>query len=238
MNSKTSWPPYCFKNMKTVKKKIKKSKTQIGPDEIKRAYIQYTLEFGKKPSSLYKFCKNLDITEDQFYKIYGSFKAVEKSIWSGYVADTISRLTSDKDYSTFGAREKLLAFCFTLVENLKKDRGFVIQQVRKCKQPTLAPSFIKKFKKEFDSWANGVIEEGKSVGEIASRPFLDKRYTILLWFHLWFIIQFWSRDESPDFEKTDEAIERSVNLVFDLIGKGVVDNAFEFGKFLFQQRNN
>jgi hypothetical protein len=50
-----------------------------------------------------------------------------------------------------------------------------------------------------------------------------------------FVLMFWVKDESAEFEKTDEAIEKSVNLAFDLMGKGVVDNVFEFGKFLFQQ---
>jgi hypothetical protein len=59
-----------------------------------------------------------------------------------------------------------------------------------------------------------------------------------LWFHLHFILRFWCNDDSRDFEKTDEAIEKSVNLAFDLIGKGVLDNAFDFGKFLFQQAKN
>ena len=38
--------------------------------------------------------------------------------------------------------------------------------------------------------------------------------------------------------ETDEAIEKSVNLAFDIIGKGVLDNALDFGKFLFQQSRN
>jgi hypothetical protein len=41
-----------------------------------------------------------------------------------------------------------------------------------------------------------------------------------------------------NFEKTDAAIEKSVNLAFDLIGKGILDNALDFGKFLYQNSKN
>jgi hypothetical protein len=44
------------------------------------------------------------------------------------------------------------------------------------------------------------------------------------------------KDHSKAFEKTDEAIERSINLSFDMLGKSPLDSALEFGKFLFQNR--
>jgi hypothetical protein len=56
--------------------------------------------------------------------------------------------------------------------------------------------------------------------------------------HFMFILQFWAHDESANFEKTDAAIEKSVNLAFDLIGKGILDNALDFGKFLYQNSKN
>ena len=41
-------------------------------------------------------------------------------------------------------------------------------------------------------------------------------------------------DKSEEFEQTDTAIEKSVNLAFDFMAHGVFDSAFDFGKFLFQ----
>ena len=80
------------------------------------------------------------------------------------------------------------------------------------------------------------MNAGKGNGEIATRPVLDKRYPQLFWLHLGFILIFWKEDSSAGFEKTDAAIEKSVNLAFDLIGKGAVDTAIDFGKFLYQNK--
>jgi hypothetical protein len=132
----------------------------------------------------------------------------------------------------------LLAFYFTLAEVLKGDRSFVIHQLSEWKNPAMLPTFLKGFKSAFNEWVNGIILEGKQTGEIAMRPFLDKQYDSVFWLHLVFILQFWSKDDSANFEKTDMAIEKSVNLAFDLIGKGALDNALDFGKFLYQNAKN
>lgn len=223
--------------MAKVKKPTKKSSSsKRGPKQIQDAYVNYVLEHERKPANVYQFCKSLGITEDAFYQLYSSFKALEKSIWKEYAVGTIGRIEADDNYSKFTSREKILAFYFTLIEELRSNRSFVLIKIRKWKIPAVTPTALKKFKVEFEHWAEEVIEEGKATSEIAKRPYLDKRYVSLLWLHLNFILKFWSYDDSNDFEKTDEAIEKSVNLAFDVIGKGFVDNAFEFGKFLYQQR--
>ena len=50
------------------------------------------------------------------------------------------------------------------------------------------------------------------------------------------MLKFWKDDSSADFEKTDAAVEKSVNLAFDLIGKGAVDSVVDFAKFLYQTK--
>lgn len=221
--------------MEATKKAKKKKAAGNSGDKVREAYIDYLLENGKRPSSVFKFCKGLGMKEDVFYAEYGSFEALEKSIWKGYAKSTIKALESDANYAAFNAREKVLAFYFTLMETLKRERSFVLVQLAEWKIPAVPPLFIKSFRKEFTQWAEQVINEGKQLGEIATRPYLDKQYTSVLWLHLQFILKFWGKDDSADFEKTDVAIEKSVNLAFDLLGKGVLDNALDFGKFLFQQ---
>jgi hypothetical protein len=78
--------------------------------------------------------------------------------------------------------------------------------------------------------------DGKTRGEVAARPYLDKQYPALFWFHLGFVLLFWKDDDSAGFEKTDAAVEKSVNLAFDLIGKGALDTAIDFAKFIYQTK--
>lgn len=219
--------------------KVKKTKTKkaITADKIAEAYREQILTSGKVPASVFTFCKSIGITEGDFYKHFASFEAIEKSIWTNLIESTRKRIETDADYQAFGAREKILTFYFSLIEALKTDRSFILYQLKGWKQP-LMPVFLKGFKTSFDEWINSVLNAGKVSGEVANRPLLDNRYDVLFWMHFMFILQFWTHDDSANFEKTDAAIEKSVNLAFDLIGKGVLDNALDFGKFLYQNAKN
>lgn len=221
---------------KTRKSKVKGNSASA--EKITSAYRDYVLTEGKQPASVFKFCKDQGIKEDEFYQYFGSFEALEKAIWKNFVDDTRSKMVADASYSTFTTREKILTFYFMLAEALKADRSFVLHLLKSWKKPGMVPAFLKGFKASFDEWITSVLNEGKASGEIAKRPYLDERYEVLFWLHLMFILQFWSHDESANFEKTDAAIEKSVNLAFDLIGKGVLDNALDFGKFLYQNSKN
>ncbi|MBX2900716.1 MAG: TetR/AcrR family transcriptional regulator, partial [Cyclobacteriaceae bacterium] len=219
--------------------KTKKTRGKSAPinKKILDAYREFVVTEGKTPGSVFAFCKSIGIAEGDFYRHFASFEAIEKSVWKNLIDTTIARMEADGDYNTFGAREKILTFYFMLAEALKADRSFVLYQLKGWKQPLL-PGFLKSFKVAFDAWINSVLNAAKGAGEIASRPYLDQRYDALFWMHFLFILQFWAHDESANFEKTDAAIEKSVNLAFDLIGKGILDNALDFGKFLYQNARN
>ncbi|MBL7872378.1 MAG: TetR/AcrR family transcriptional regulator [Cyclobacteriaceae bacterium] len=219
-------------------KKSKSSSKATSSAKIIAGYREYLLTEGNQPASVFKFCKDHGFNETEFYQFFGSFEAIEKSIWQEFIVDTRTRMEADSNYQAFTTREKILTFYFMLAESLKTERSFVLYQLKGWKNPSIVPSFLKGFKTSFEEWLNSVLNEGKGTGEIAKRPFLDQRYDMLFWLHLMFILQFWSHDESANFEKTDAAIEKSVNLAFDLIGKGVLDNAIDFGKFLYQNSKN
>lgn len=202
---------------------------------IRTVYRKHVLLEGKRPATVFKFCNDLGISERDFYSSFASFDAIEKNIWQHYLTTTLGRLEQDANYSTFTCREKVLAFYFALAEELKSDRSFVLHQLSGWQPGLTMPAFLKGFRARFDSWLANVLLDGKQTGELAPRPFLDQQYGSLFWLHFLFLLHFWSKDDSTEFEKTDLAIEKSVNLAFDLVGKGVLDGALDFGKFLYQQ---
>lgn len=232
--------------METTKKRARQSSSKTSEarmssskaseDRIRSSYIEFVLVHGERPVSVYKFCLDLGIKEEDFYNRFGSFDGLENHIWKGFLEKTKGRLKSDKAFQTFTAREKVLAFYFTLLEELKSNRSYVLFQLEHSKKFELVPEYIKGFKADFESFFESILNQAKGKGEVANRPILDKRYPQLFWLHLGFILLFWKGDSSPGFEKTDAAIEKSVNLAFDLIGNGAVDTAIDFAKFLYQNK--
>jgi len=218
----------------------RKSRPKASADAagIRSAYQEYVLTEGKAPASVFKFCKHIGIPEKDFYQHYGSFESIDRAIWAGYAQTVQSHLESDSNFAALSAREKILTYYFALAEVLASERSYVVYRLKSCQLPTMPPAFLKDFRSAFESWISAVLNEGKQAGDVATRPYLDNRYHHLFWLHLMFILQFWIHDDSAHFEHTDAAIEKSVNLAFDLVGKGVLDNAIDLGKFLYQHARN
>lgn len=224
-----------------TKRTTRKSGSKASDDRnlrIHKAYMEYLLTHGVRPVSVYKFCLDAGFTEQEFYDLFGSFESLERSIWKGFIDKTTGRLQADGSFSGFTAREKILAFYFTLLEELRAHRSFILLESHTLRRLEITPAFLKDFKTAFEAFIESILTEGKSKGEVATRPYLDKRYPQLFWMHLGFVLQFWKDDGSAGFEKTDVVIEKSVNLAFDLIGKGAIDTAFDFAKFMYQTKFN
>lgn len=201
-------------------------------DQIKKSYIDYVLTNGEPPKSVYNFAKKLKITEADFYKIYSSFTAIEKAVWEDITHATLVKIKEQKVWAKYSAREKVLSFFYSYIEMLKTQRSFIIYTLKKHPKRLSTPDILSGVKELFQDFAEETINDGLEKGELADRKFFSKRYKDALWVQFGFIINFWVDDDSPSFEKTDEAIEKGINVTFDLFQRSPIDNLFEYGKFL------
>ncbi len=223
----------------TTAKKNTKS-TSDKSIKIREAYIDYVLEHGQAPASVYQFMKMLNMKEGIFYDYYNSFSAIDKDIWKGFFDETILRIQGESVYNEYAVREKLLAFYYTWIEVLKDNRSYVTYTMKSTQNPMrmnwAKNDFLSVFKFAFLDYANQLIAEGKETEEIVDRPIVGSRYDDGLWQQLLFVLKFWINDDSKGFERTDAAIEKAVNLSFDLMSRSALDSAFDFARFLFQGR--
>jgi hypothetical protein len=199
--------------------------------------VEFILENGKEPVSIYKFAKSLHLKEEELYTFFTSFEAIKAAVWEVIFEQTVNELQQQEVYPGYSAREKLLGFYFTWIEHLKKKRSYLLalyQKQQGWKPPY--PQEIRGFKEKFKSFVGDIVLEGKETEEIANRPYISDKYDDALWLQVMFLFQFWLKDTSQGFEKTDAAIEKSVNLAFDLMGKSAVDSFVDFAKFLYQSK--
>ena len=216
---------------------VQENEVMTPASRILTAYKDYLLNNGKRPASVYKFSADLGMKEEDFYAHFGSFTAVERAIWNNFIDSTVSKLKADDNFAQFSAREKILTFYYAFFEEIKSSRSFILLQLENQKKLQIVPDYLKDFRLRYQQFIEEVINTGKEDGEIARRPYLDKRYPSFFWLQMAFLLLFWRDDNSAGFERTDAAIEKSVNLSFDLIGKGAVDSVVDFAKFLYQARN-
>jgi len=201
-------------------------------EQIKSSYIDYVLTNGEQPKSVYNFAKKLKIPEAAFYKFYGSFEAIEKAVWEDLTLATIIKIKEQEVWPKYTSREKMLSFFYSYLELLKTKRSFIIYTLKKHSTRFATPSVLSGTKTVFESFAEDIINEGLDSGELSDRKFFSKRYKDALWVQFAFIINFWMDDDSKDFEKSDEAIEKGINVTFDLFQRSPIDHLFEYGKFL------
>lgn len=205
-------------------------------DKLIKSYKEYVLLNGAKPASVFKFMHDLKLNEAEFYTHFASFGALEKSVWSGYISSTIEALEKDEVYDTYSVREKLLSFYFSLIEVLKSDRSFVQLTFSHTKRSPVTPSFLTSFRDAYKSYVQYLVVQGFENEEIVKRPIVGDKYHEGLWLQLLFVINFWLKDDSTSFENTDAAIEKSVNLSFELMGRGPLDMMIDFAKFLYHNK--
>lgn len=201
-------------------------------EELQDAYVDYVLTHGTKPTSVYIFAKNNNLSEEEFYNFFGSFEGIEESVWTDLTSKALIAVQSQEIWEQYTSREKALAFFYGFVELLKSKRSFALYTLKNSAGTLGTPPVLKGSKNLFETFASNIIQQGLETRELADRRFLSSRYKDALWVQFAFIINFWSKDNSAGFEKTDEAIEKGINVTFDLFEKSPLDSLIDYGKFM------
>ncbi len=204
----------------------------VTAEQIRSGYIDYVLTHGEKPKSIYSFVKSLNIQESEFYEHYASFESIEKNTWAELVVETMDAVQQQEVWSAYSSRDKILSFFYSLTELLKRQRSFIVYSLKENGTNHYTPSPLSSARPVFEQFAEAIINDGLESGELADRKFFSRRYKDALWAQFLFITRFWINDDSTGFEKTDEAIEKGINVTFDLFQRSPLDNLFEYGKFL------
>ncbi|MFN4146163.1 MAG: TetR family transcriptional regulator C-terminal domain-containing protein [Runella sp.] len=207
-------------------------------EKIRNSYVNFVLEQGHPPASFYVFAKKLKMTEAELYEFYTSFEAIEMDLWTSFFEQARTTAEADPTYQTYSVREKLLGFYYTWIEVLKANRSFIAYSYRFFDKPLAHknPPQLRPFKNAFLEYAKDLLYEGRESKEIISRPYISSRYPEALWLNTLYILEFWVKDTSRNFEKTDSAIEKTVNTAFDLMGQSFVDSMIDLAKFMYQNK--
>jgi hypothetical protein len=219
--------------MKT--KKSAKSESDLRA-QIKKEYIDFVLTEGKEPPSVYHFAKKLDLEEMEFYAHFNSFDQISQSIWTDLAQEVIASLESGTEYNAFGVKEKILSFFYGMVEKMKSQRSYILFSAKGWLNPIGQKPARKALEGILEPFFEKIMAEGYQTGELIDRKKISDYYPKAMVLQFWFILEFWLKDQSQDFEDTDAAIEKAVNLGFDLMKENTLDKAFDLAKFIWGRK--
>lgn len=214
------------------------AKKEITASDILSRYMNWVLEHNQVPESVYRFCKDLNIDETEFFRFYPSISALEKGVWNNFFDHTMDLLRKDENFSGYPNREKLLSFYFTFFELLLLNRSYVLQVTHEGKAGMKELDQLKGLRSRVKDFARALIEEANENKKLKIEKRSPELFSEGAWLQLLLILKFWIEDESAGFEKTDVFIEKSVNTVFDLFESTPLDNVLDLGKFLWKERMN
>ena len=189
---------------------------------------------GHAPANVFQLCEHLGIAETEFYHHFGSLEKVEESVLLIRWQEVAEKFAQDDQFATFGITEKMLTLHFAFIESLREIRSYLQWKFKDWKNPMDQIKGLMSLRQAFQDTVSPMLSAASSLGEIPDRKVISKLNVEALGMNLAFVIHFWLKDDSADFERTDACIEKSVQLTMDFVGRNAVDKLFDFGKFLFQ----
>lgn len=217
--------------MATAEKTGKKSssKKSVTKDQIISKYMNFVLESERLPKSIFKFCKEIKISEAEFYIHFGSFESLQKGVWAAFFEQTMKVISKSTEYEDFGKREKLLTFYFTLFEILTLNRSYILFNL---KNP-LDLGQLSDMRIHFLDYIHTLSEFGGEGEQL--KQYSAKAIEELGWAQFLVILRFWIKDDSAQFEKTDVMIEKTINTTFDVVDTTPIKSVIDYAKFLFKE---
>ena len=136
----------------------------------------------------------------------------------------------------YSNREKLLTFYFTFFEMLTANRSYVLWASNESTNKLENLKQLGDLRKEIIGFGKHLVEEDN---EDKKLKITKKPVAVVsegVWIQFLFLMKFWMNDDSSGFEKTDVAIEKSVNTVFDILDNTPLESIIDFGKFLWKEQ--
>ena len=211
-------------------------KYELSKEKLISAYMESVLLNEKTPKSVFKFCRENNFEEADFYKYFGSFEGLQTEIWNSFYEQTLSLADKDESYSTYSNREKILTFFYTFFQILTLNRSYVLFILREHQNILRNLSQLKELRKKIKHFAAELIRENN---EDKKLKILKQSVTVFsegAWLQTLFLLKYWMDDNSADFENTDIAIEKSVRAIFDVFDTQPLESVFDLGKFLWNEK--
>jgi len=213
-------------------------KKTINHKDILSLYMNYILNHGRKPHSVFQFSKENKIDEQDFYKHYSTFEELEKHIFNTFFENTKDILNKSEDYNSFDARNKLLSFYFTFFENLTVNRSYVMLSLEQDKNTLKSLKKLTRLKQSYINYIKTLDIEMVDVKQKQINQIQQRAVQESAWFQLLVTLKFWMDDTSSSFEKTDIFIEKAVNTSFDILQVTPIQSVIDLGKFIFKEKKS
>ncbi|MGJ8593183.1 MAG: TetR family transcriptional regulator C-terminal domain-containing protein [Aquaticitalea sp.] len=212
----------------------KKKKLEI--IDLVTFYMDDVVKLRSKPESIEEFAKTHNFDDALFYNHFESFKDLEQHIFKLLFENSLEVLEQSDEYAVFDRKNKLISLYYTFFENLSLNREFVVLVLEEYKNILKTLSILSELKVSFTIYIDTLNLDDLSLNIDLLEGVQKTTIRESAWIQLLFTMKFWLDDKSPDFEKTDVFIEKSLNTSLDLLDTKTLNNLIDLGKFLYKEK--
>ncbi len=209
----------------------------ITQDKIFELYSDYILNHGERPKNIYRFAKDNEFEEKDFYDYFSSFEQIEKMMLVNLFVKSVELVSEVNDSNEVSPKERLLNVYYIFFENLTMNRSLVLMilgndKLHSAKITHQLKETHRNYLKtlDFNDWE--LIKKSKD----DVKNLHEKAREEAFWIHLVSAIEFWRKDTSPSFEKTDIFIEKTIDTGFELMDNEPLRKMVDLGKFLWKEK--
>ncbi len=211
-----------------------KNEEKFDENSIITLYMEDVLENELEPKNVFSFCKKHSIEETTFYSYFGSIKALKQRIWIKFLENINTVIENNDEFDNYSEKDKLLTYFFSLFEVFTLNRSYIVYTLEAEKNSFKNCIQLKDFRKSFKQFIESKIESPIKNEKIAN--FTTPVMSEGVWIQFLFILKFWIDDTSPNFEKTDILIEKSITTSSLFLDSKPLESLFDLAKFLFKEK--
>ncbi len=212
---------------------------RITENKIFELYGDYILSHGEKPKNIYQFAKDNGFEERDFYNYFSSFEQIEKSILASLFNKSVELAEGINNSEEITSKEKLLNVYFIFFENMTMNRSLILMILEGSKlHSAKIYSQLKEAHRNFIKTLYFNDFEIMQKAKENVKNLHEKAREETFWLHFISVIEFWKKDTSSSFEKTDIFIEKTIDTGFELMDNEPLRKMVDLGKFLFKEKFN
>ena len=208
-----------------------KAKTR---QKILEAAVDVISEKGFKSASMREIARRAEVGDAT---IYNYFPSKEKLLY-GYCEyiqqQVMASLKSIDDFHEYSLHEQLQQLVEVELQTWLPAREF-LQEVFKLTyySPATGHSHLAETKRLFTSMVTDMLEAAIEAGEIPDQPY-QELLPRLFWDYQSGVLAYWLKDDSEEFANTTVFVDKSMEIVANLLHQGLVGKSLDLISFLFR----
>lgn len=214
--------------------KINAKDKQLTRIRLLEAAVDVITEKGFKSASMREIAKRAQVGDAT---IYNYFPSKEKLLYGycEYVQQQVmEELKSISDFQEYSLHEQLQQLVETELRVWLPAREF-LQQVFELTfaMPVAGYNHLAETRGLFTEMVVDMLDAAIEAGEIPEQPYREL-LPRLFWDYMSGILGYWLRDTSEGFANTTQVVDRSMELVANILQQGMVGKLLDLASFLFR----